>query len=146
MNRARFNISLNRAEFNATRQVTVDCIIQGQHWIMHEHDDDINDPSCPHCHAKERNWKLDIYTGYIYEYPRKRYKSKASKQEMKHLWQQKGFMELVIKERNLYYENYHFVDPSRYPELPPLPVTIKKRKPSIRITSKWIKANIRKKC
>lgn len=34
--------------------------MKGVHWIIHEKDDDINEPSCSHCHAAEKNWKLNI--------------------------------------------------------------------------------------
>ena len=52
----------------------------GYHWIMHNHDEDINSPSCPHCHATDspKVYKLDVYTGKYFEYPGEKYKGKIS--------------------------------------------------------------------
>lgn len=130
-----------KSNINIKRQVNVISPLKGLHWFMHEHDDDINDPSCPHCHAKEKHWKLDIYTGYMYEYPGKRYKGKLSKSDMRNMWSQKNFLDLVIKERLWYEMNYQKIDPVRYPKLPPLPIKVKHRKAIFRISKKWMNSN-----
>lgn len=139
MNRKRINVS---SPFSATCQVSVDIQIQGHKWIMHEHDADINDPSCPHLHAKDINWKLDIYTGYMYSYPEKKYVGKASKKEMKNLWKQKDFVELVLRERLWYEKEYHSKNPQRYPILPSVSVSCKHKKLYVRVSKKWIRKQV----
>lgn len=125
-----------------TKQVTIAPILAGVHWIMHEHDSDINDPSCPHCHAKEKNWKLDIYSGCVYDYTNgKAYITKLSKKEFKRLWKQKGFLSLVLKERKWYEDEFLSKDCVRYPPLPSMPsirVSKKHGKLYLHIKSGWL--------
>lgn len=49
-------------------RVKIDFTMAGHHWIRHNHDDDINSPSCPHCHATNspRVYKLNIYLTVIF--------------------------------------------------------------------------------
>ena len=72
------NVNVKTRKVNVHRdcRVKVDFTMAGYHWIMHNHDDDINSPSCPHCHATDspRVYKLDIYTGNYFEYPGEKYK------------------------------------------------------------------------
>lgn len=111
-----------------TQQVTIPMCLHKAHWIMHEHDADINNPSCPHCHAKEKNWKLDIYTGEIYDYSQgKRFIGCLSGREMKILWASKGFYDLVLREREWYDKNCHKQNPQRFPELPPIPSFVSRK-------------------
>lgn len=117
--------------YHPYNKVTIGPLICGVQWYMHERDDDINDPSCPHCHTKEKNWKLDIYNGNIYDYTnRKRYVKTISKKDFKIMWNYKGFLELVLRERQRYDKQYHSKDEKRYPALPPLPLDIIKNKNS----------------
>ena len=127
-------------------RVKIDFTMAGYHWIMHNHDDDINSPSCPHCHVIDspRVYKLNIYTGKYYEYPGEKYKGKISKQEMKKMWKQKDFLENVLRERQWYDEIYHKTNPERYPQLPPLPILLKRGKAAVRVTKRWIRNNIKK--
>ena len=57
------------------------------------------------------------------------------------MWNEEGFLELVISEQNWYYETYHKVNPKRYPRLPQLPIINKHGKLMCRITTKWITYN-----
>ena len=109
-------------------RVMVNYYIQRHKWIMHEHDSDINDPSCPHLHAIGVKWKMDIYTGCMYLYPNKIYMGRATKKEMKKLWSQRSFVDLVIRERKWYESEFHSKDPVRYPELPKISVVRKHNK------------------
>ena len=119
-------------------QVAIESVLHGVHWYMHEHDKDINDPSCPHCHAKEKNWKLDIYTGAIYDYTNGKLRiGKLSKSEMKKLWKTKGFCELVLKERLWYETTHHSDNPKRYPALPVIPFAQKRGKIKVCISNRW---------
>lgn len=90
-------------------------------WVMHNHDKDIRDPSCPHCHAVGPDWKLNIYTGCYYNYPDKTLQGKLNKKDLLTLWNEKGFLKQVYSEREWYEKEYHSKDPIRYPSLP-LPV------------------------
>lgn len=117
--------------------------MKGVHWIIHEKDADINEPSCPHCHAIEKNWKLNIYTGQIYDATNHCYlKEKVSKTELKKLWGQKKFVEIVLKERKRY-ETLHLSDPVRYPALPELRLRTKHYRRSVVVSSRWLMKNKR---
>lgn len=147
LGRKRNNSTMLRiVDIHSDCKVEIDSIMAGYHWIMHNHDKDINKPSCPHCHATDApgEYKLNIYTGEFFEYPREVYKGKISKKEMKKMWEQKEFLENVISERQLYEETYHKTNPKRYPPLPPLPIVSKHGKLTVRITKRWIENNIRK--
>lgn len=41
--------------------------LSGVKWMLHNCDDDKIWPSCPHMHAIEKPWKLDLYTGRFYD-------------------------------------------------------------------------------
>lgn len=140
------SIKTRRVGIHKDCRVKIDFTMAGYHWIMHNHDDDINNPSCPHCHAIDspREYKLNICTGEYFEYPGEKYKGKISKQEMKKMWRQKDFLENVLRERKWYEETYHKINPERYPQLPPLPIVLKRSKSMIKVTKKWISSNVRK--
>ena len=133
-------------DVNIDYKVKINFTMAGYHWIMHNHDDDINTPSCPHCHATDspRVYKLNIYPGKYFEYPGEKYKGKISKQEMQKMWKQKDFLENVLRERHWYEETYHKTNPDRYPQLPPLPIVLKYSQSTVRVTKRWIRNNIRK--
>ena len=117
--------------------------MKGLHWCIHEKDDDINEPSCPHCHAVEKNWKLNIYTGQIYDAQNHQYTGeKVSKAELKKLWKQKKFVEIVLKERARY-EALHLNDSVRYPKLPELKLRIKHCRKSVVVSNSWLMKNNR---
>ena len=142
------NVQTKTRKVNVHRgcRVKVDFTMAGYHWIMHNHDEDINSPSCPHCHATDspKVYKLDVYTGKYFEYPGEKYKGKISRQEMKKMWKQKDFLENVLRERQWYEDTYRKINPERYPPLPPLPIVLKHSKLSVRVTKRWIRNNIRK--
>lgn len=96
-------------------------IINGEKWEIHNHDKDINDPSCPHLHAKNKPWKLNIYTGEIIDIISKKCIGKISKKEFDCMWNTKGFMKIVLAER-AWYETLHVSNPIRWPSLPALPI------------------------
>ena len=108
------------------RRVEITSIMCGVRWYMNNHDEDINMPSCPHCHAHGKNWKLNIYTGRIYD--KNSYIGQISKKEFHNMWCQKEFCDAVLRERKWYNENYYDKNPVRYPKLPPLPKLVLRRK------------------
>jgi len=90
------------------------------HWIIHEKDNDIF-PSCPHAHAVERNaWKMDLYTGKIYNKNTHKVVSSIKKKKLKSIWAYPGVYSIVLKERERY-EELRAKDPIRYPPLPDIP-------------------------
>ena len=122
----RFNYLSNQKQhiiikriISVERRVEITSVMHGVRWYMNNHDKDINMPSCPHCHAHGNSWKLNIYTGRIYD------KNKCIGQigikEFYKMWIQEEFRDAVLRERKWYNENYHDKNPIRYPELPPLP-------------------------
>lgn len=117
--------------------------MKGVRWYIHEKDADINEPSCPHCHAVGKNWKLNIYTGQIYDAQNHRYTGeKVSKTELKKLWKQKKFVEIVLRERARY-EALHLDAPVRYPKLPELKLRTKHCRRSVVVSSSWLMKNKR---
>ena len=120
------------------RRVEITSKMHNERWYMNRHDPDILCPSCPHCHAKDANWKLNIYTREIYDVVSKRIVGKITTREHKEMWKQKGFLPAVLEERKWYYETYHSQDPRRYPELPALPsfITDQRKRGQARIVSK----------
>lgn len=55
-----------------------------------------------------------------------------------------GLLENVLRERQWYEETYHKKNPERYPQLPSLPIVLKRGKSTVRVTKSWIGNNIRK--
>lgn len=84
-------------------------------WLWHENDQDMW-PSYPHLHAKKGSYKMDIYTGTIYETHQNTVVRNLSNKEMKKLWEQKKFCKHVEEKRKFYMEKIY--DGIRYKELP----------------------------
>lgn len=120
------------------RRVEITSKMHNERWYMNRHDPDILCPSCPHCHAKDANWKLNIYTREIYDVVSKRIVGKITTREHMKMWKQEGFLPAVLEERKWYNETYHSQDPRRYPELPALPsfITDQRKREQARIVSK----------
>ena len=120
------------------RRVEITSEMHNKRWYMNRHDPDILCPSCPHCHAHDSNWKLNIYTREIYDEVSKRIVGKITKREHMDMWTQKRFLSAVLEERKWYNETYHSQDPRRYPELPAFPsfITDKRKREQARIVSK----------
>lgn len=132
-----------RAPYSEKYCLNITHTMKGVHWIIHEKDEDINEPSCPHCHAIEKNWKLNIYTGEIYDVQSRQYTGeKVSKAELKKLWKQKKFVEIVLRERARY-EALHLSDPIRFPKLPELKLRTKHYRKHVVVSKKWIMKNVK---
>lgn len=93
--------------------------VEGVKWTIHNHDDDINDPSCPHMHAIGKPWKLDLYTGAIYNKNTGKYLGTIKYKDLLAIWRAKGVLKVILAERAIY-EELHKKDPMRYPVLPEL--------------------------
>ena len=100
--------------------------VKGVKWEIHNHDADINNPSCPHMHAIGKPWKLDLYTGIIYDERTGAYVGQIKPKELFEIWNAKGVLKIILAERAIY-EELHKKDPIRYPALPALLVSETKR-------------------
>ena len=100
--------------------------VKGVKWEIHNHDADINNPSCPHMHAIGKPWKLDLYTGIIYDERTGAYVGQIKPKELFEIWNAKGVLKIILAERAIY-EELHKKDPIRYPVLPKLIVSGTKR-------------------
>lgn len=100
--------------------------VKGVKWEIHNHDADINNPSCPHMHAIGKPWKLDLYTGIIYDEKTGIYVGRIKAKELLEIWNAKGVLKIILAERAIY-EELHKKDPIRYPALPALLVSATKR-------------------
>lgn len=127
-NRKTISIKISKKHTNKMPKCqAIPFTVGGVKWEIHNRDADINDSSCPHMHAIGKPWKLDIYTGNIYDIKSKQIIKKLTRKELKRIWNAKGVMKIILMERVLYYSEYHAIDPIRYPELPKLP-SFKKNK------------------
>ena len=88
-----------------------DLKIKGVKWRIHKDDVDTW-PSIPHLHSLEKSWKLDAYTGRIYDIKTKKHIHTANSKIMSKLWSDKKFVSIVIGYRERYGDKYNF---------PPLP-------------------------
>lgn len=91
---------------------------KGEIWEMHNHDVDIF-PSCPHMHAKDKPWKLDIYTGDVYDINTKKVIKNIGKKALESIWSNKAVQTIVVEERRRY-EEMALENPHKYKPLPPL--------------------------
>ena len=65
---------------------------------IHKTENDIW-PSYPHVHLLEDDIKLDIYTGNLYRIQTKKIINEVSDKDMKKLWNDKKFLEMVMEVR-----------------------------------------------
>lgn len=93
--------------------------VQGVKWKIHNHDKDINNPSCPHMHAIGKPWKLNIYTGRFYDEITGQFLGKIKYDDLLMIWKTKGIMKIILAERAIY-EELHKKNPVRFPTLPQL--------------------------
>ena len=79
--------------------------IKGEKWSLHKCDADQNFPSVPHmdCITDARK-KMNIYTGEIFI--NKKYLTKATKKDIKRLWDDMDFRKNVYAERKRYLKQY----------------------------------------
>lgn len=92
---------------------------RGVKWEIHNHDVDINNPSCPHMHAIGEPWKLDLYTGIIYNDNTGMIVGNIKQRDLIEIWKAKGVLKIIVAERAVY-EELRKKHLKRYPELPPL--------------------------
>ena len=91
--------------------------LKKQIWYDELADADMFTPSCPHLHSIDNKYKLNVYTGEIYDIRLKKIikNKKVNMDEIKKLWNESKFQEFAMKMRQLYFEKY---PKSELPEIP----------------------------
>ncbi len=87
-----------------------ECKIFNHKFEIHKTDIDIW-PSYPHMHSIEDNLVLNIYTGEVYRKITRAYISEAREKDMKKLWNDKRFLEIVLDVRKNKPINIKELDP-----------------------------------
>ena len=82
--------------------------IRSNKWYDETSDPDPFNPSCPHLHSKDGPYKMNVYTGEIYNTQTKKIISdyQISKKELRKLWSDKKFVKFALIMRKQYYEKY----------------------------------------
>ena len=82
--------------------------IGGFKWYDELSDPDPFFPSCPHLHCKGKPYKLNVYTGELYNTRTKQIirNEKIRKKDLKELWENTLFLEFVKYKRMEYLQNY----------------------------------------
>lgn len=95
------------------------CIkIEGHKWILHKYDSDVFFPSCPHFDCCDQRWKLDIYSGKIYNSSNHSYVGKISYKVLKEKIWDIDIVVNMINDIRKRYELDRENKPDRFPELP----------------------------
>ncbi len=82
--------------------------IGGYKWFDELSDPDWFFPSCPHLHCKEKPYKLNVYTGELYDIRSKKVSSieRVGKKDLKELWKNKKFENFADKMRAKFLERF----------------------------------------
>ena len=75
--------------------------VKGMTWEFHKGDND-NQPSVPHGHSQDGKYKLQLWSGNIYNVVTGKLEFRAKKKEMKNLQNYPGFKEFVNECREEY--------------------------------------------
>ena len=79
--------------------------VKGMSWVFHKGDDD-DRPSVPHGHSTDNLYRLQLWTGNIYEAQTGKLKYKAKKKDIKALYNYPGFLEFVNECREEYMKRH----------------------------------------
>ena len=79
--------------------------IKKMYWEFHKGDEDYN-PSVPHGHALDGKYKLELWSGKIYEIATGEVYAVAKAKDMRKLYVYDGFQEFVDMCRNTYIEHH----------------------------------------
>lgn len=82
--------------------------IKKQIWVDELADADLFTPSCPHLHSSDGKYKLNVYTGKLYDIRLKKILTNkiVREDELKMLWNDHKFLEFAMKMRKLYHEKF----------------------------------------
>ena len=82
--------------------------IKSQKWYDELSDSDLFNPSCPHLHSKEGPYKMNVYTGEIYNIQTKKIISGygVREKDLKKLWNDKKFVTFALIMRERYFEMF----------------------------------------
>ena len=83
--------------------------IKRMRWYFHEYDPD-DKPSVPHGHSYEGNYKLNPWTGEVYEVINKKliFRGKAKDKELATLLENEDFIQFAQKEKEWYKQEYPY--------------------------------------
>lgn len=86
-------------------------------WYDEIADSDMFTPSCPHLHSIDGKYKLNVYTGELYDIRLKKIirDKRVNNDELKELWSESKFLQFAMKMRQLYFEKY---PQSQLPQIP----------------------------
>lgn len=86
-------------------------------WYDEFADSDYFTPSCPHLHSEDGKYKLNVYTGELYNIRLKRNCTDkyVPKEELKKLWEENKFIKFSNEMRKKYKEKY---PDSSLPDIP----------------------------
>ena len=78
------------------------------YWYDELADADMFTHLCPHLHSVDGKYKLNVYTGELYDLRLKKIiRNKiVSNDELRRLWGDAGFLQFATKMRELYFEKY----------------------------------------
>ena len=93
---------------NGRYSYKVPITLNGDKWQDELSDPDPFFPSCPHLHCIGKPYKLNVYTGEIYNMQTKKIlrNEKIRKKELKELWKNELFLAFVRKKREEHDINY----------------------------------------
>lgn len=91
--------------------------LKKEYWYDEYSDSDLFTPSCPHLHSVSGQYKLNVYTGEMYDIRlRKVVKDKrVPNKELKMLWENPEFLLFATQMRKIYMEKY---PKSKLPDIP----------------------------
>lgn len=92
--------------------------IEGHKWILHKYDPDVYFPSCPHFDCCDQKWKLDIYSGKIYNSSNHSCVGKISPKVLEEKIWSNDIIVNMIKDIRKRYELERGNKPDRFPQLP----------------------------
>lgn len=92
--------------------------IKSQKWYDELSDSDPFNPSCPHLHSKEGPYKMNVYTGEIYNTKTKKIIEGygVREKDLKKLWNDKKFVAFALTMRKLYFEKFPDSELPKVPE------------------------------
>ena len=109
--------------FNSDKRISSHCVgrrgyspgfsLFSQNWQMHLTDAD-NWPSVPHAHSCNGDYKMNVWTGEVFEIPSKRFVGNARKKELEKMHRDDKFKRFakkaIVAHRELY-PDHHFTVP-----------------------------------
>ncbi|MBQ7077386.1 MAG: hypothetical protein IJM91_04590 [Lachnospiraceae bacterium] len=81
--------------------------LKRQFWYGEYADTDFFTPSCPHLHSEDQKYKLNVYTGDIYDAKNRKFNGmRVSDNELKKLWSDDKFYKFANEMRKIYSDKF----------------------------------------